>query len=88
MKKKAPEITREEWLGELDRLDQLFAGRNTEALTTSEIMAKTGRSRDWVISRLRIAKAEGRLQVTKKRTLQIDGTLCHRPAYQILPKKS
>ncbi len=57
-----------------------------DAMTTEEIVAATGRDATWVCAQLRKLRDAGRLELTHRNSMRIDGRLLRVPAYRILPE--
>jgi hypothetical protein len=54
-------------------------------LTFDEIKEKSGRGQNVVLGWLRLAKAQGRLEVGHRQMTRIDGRRCPVPVYRVLP---
>jgi hypothetical protein len=56
-----------------------------DGLTVEELSLKMGRSVSWVRERLRVMANEGRLEVGRKKKLNILGFVAWYPSYKIKP---
>jgi predicted transcriptional regulator len=78
------EIEYAEWL---QALEAASIATNEAAMTTGEIAAATGRSRDKVIALLKIAKESGKLRCVRVRRENLDGRQTLVPGYEIVNRK-
>ncbi len=72
-------------------LEALVAGLSTremqDGLTVVEMVAKLGKSPEWVRTRLQILNAQGLLVIGKKKIIDLSGRNTFAPAYKIkLPR--
>lgn len=79
---KAPTITYEELLAEVERVTTTGDGW----ATTAEISKATKRSRGWVLKQLQRMSDEGRLLTGRKPCLDLAGQTQQTPCYKIKPK--
>lgn len=77
------EITHEEWLADLERLD---LAKDSDGMTTDEIAEATGLSRRRVQQQLKIAHESGILKVTKRRYVRYDGETNWQKCYRIVKR--
>lgn len=77
----AEQITREEWLAELERLQQ--QGRQDEGRTARELAEVWKCSTKLALIRLQRLAAEGRLAVGRRRGFRLDGTAYLTPVYRL-----
>jgi len=77
------QITHEELVAEIERIDK----EHSDGASVTELAAKTGRSRETILARLKTAAAEGRLVVGRKRVFSIDGRPTMVPCYKVLRRK-
>lgn len=88
--KKTTEITRDEWLAELDRLGvgQTVQGGDAGA-SVKEIHDATGLGRDTVRRKLSVGVAAGTVAVGFANRTRMDGRTCKTPVYRLVrPAKS
>ena len=78
------EITHEELLAEIERIES----GNQDGATVTELAEQTGRSRDVILSRLKLAAKEGRLIVGRKVIRSIDGRPAWAPCYKIVKRQT
>ena len=78
--KPKPEITIDEWLGELLAAQEQSADGFA---TVQEIAAACGHGVAWVREKLQHAKAGGRLQCAVVQRAALDSRACKVPAYKI-----
>ena len=80
----AEAITVEEWLAELERLQQKAGVPQDGEYTTVELSQQTGKNKRWVLERLAEAKATGRLAVGRRRVECVDGRMGWVGTYRLL----
>lgn len=69
-------------------LQDLGAPELTDGLTVQELALKTGRSVEWIRSKLKLLAAAGRLVVGRKKAMGLDGRDILVPAYKIKPAEA
>lgn len=84
MPKRTKQSTRGDILSALEH-GAAFASES-DAMTTREIAAKTGRSIDWVREHLKEAVARGAVKVERVRVTDLAGRPMMLPAYKFLAK--
>ena len=76
--RKSDNITLEEWLQELTKWT-----KDSEGLSATDIVKKTGMSKGWVLKTLMLAHNKGLLIVGSKRAPRIDGRAGVIPVYRL-----
>ena len=77
------EITKEEWLAELNHFGLVESGW-MDALSARELVELTGQSMGWVLRKLRWAVENGLVESVRKRGIDITGRVISRPAYRLV----
>jgi hypothetical protein len=76
-------ITHEELLAEIERIE----GGQQDGATVTELVEQTGRSREVILGKLKIAAREGRLVVGRKSVRSIDGRPLWAPCYKVVKRQ-
>lgn len=68
--------------------EELLEGLKTEemkdGLTIEELMLKTGKSDDWLKTKLKLIQAAGRLVIGRKKQRNLQGRMIMVPSYKIV----
>jgi len=77
------QITHEELIAEIERIDR----SGSDGATVTELAEQTGKSRETILSRLRVMARQGRLVVGRKQIATIHGLPGWAPCYKVLKQK-
>ncbi len=72
-----------DWFAEIEKAQR---GADADGMSAEEMAAAVGHSKDWVLNRLKLAKAAGWLVRGQRRSLGVSDKPCLIPVYRLVRK--